>query len=96
MTIITARTTHVSPKNAAQAELAELHFSTGCYASHTTGRRRSMKTITINCPEDSGIISVVVLGVQVLDHNVWANQQLKEVKDDDVINIGRPDEEQEE
>lgn len=55
-----------------------------------------MKTITINCPEDSGIISVVVLGVQVLDHNVWANQQLKEVKDDDVINIGRPDEEQEE
>ena len=55
-----------------------------------------MKTITINCPDDSRIISVVVLGVQVLDHNVWANQQLKEVKDGDVINIRKPDDEEEE
>lgn len=53
-----------------------------------------MKTITINCPDDSGIISVVVLGVQVQEQNVWANQQLKEIKDGDVINIRKPDEEE--
>ena len=54
-----------------------------------------MKTITINCSDDSGVISVVVIGRQRLTQ-VWANQQLKEVKDGDVINIRKPDEEQEE
>lgn len=51
-----------------------------------------MKTITINCPDDSGIISVVVVGRQ-RPFQVWANQQLREVKNGDVITIRKPDEE---
>lgn len=49
-----------------------------------------MKTITVNCPDDSEIISVVVIGVNQV---VWANQQLREIKNGDVITIRKPDEE---
>lgn len=53
-----------------------------------------MKTITINCPDDVGIISVVVIGKEKLLPQMWANQQLREIKDGDVINIRKPDEEE--
>lgn len=55
-----------------------------------------MKTITINCPDDSGIISVVVIGEERLGNQMWANQRLREVKNGDVITIRKPDDEEEE